>query len=126
MSVLHTHNVKLNGSGQADGTITVSGYCVGCDKPYEIKNVNAEEYRLHMNGQSTRRFFPDMNDEDRELLASGRCATCIEEFLDIPEEPEENFTDVEADAMTLASAGYGTDEDYGCYGGEDIYGDGDF
>jgi len=36
-------------------------------------------------------------------------------------EPEENdepgdMTDVEADADTLASAGYGTDEDYGYFG----------
>lgn len=29
--------------------------------------------------------------------------------------PEDNFTDAEADADTLASAGMGTDEDYGCY-----------
>jgi len=33
---------------------------------------------------------------------------------------EDNMTDVEADADTLASAGYGTDEDYG-YFGEDSY-----
>jgi hypothetical protein len=32
---------------------------------------------------------------------------------------EDNMTDVEADADTLASAGWGIDEDYGCYGGED-------
>lgn len=31
---------------------------------------------------------------------------------------EDNLTDVEADAMTLASAGWGTDEDYG-YTGDD-------
>lgn len=31
---------------------------------------------------------------------------------------EDNLTDVEADAMTLASAGWGTDEDYG-YAGDD-------
>ena len=34
--------------------------------------------------------------------------------------PECGMTDVEADADTLASAGYGTDEDYG-YFGEDSY-----
>ena len=28
---------------------------------------------------------------------------------------EDNYTDVEADADTLASAGWGTDEDYGHY-----------
>lgn len=32
---------------------------------------------------------------------------------------EDGMTDVEADADTLASAGYGTDEDYGYFGGED-------
>jgi len=36
------------------------------------------------------------------------------------EPPEDHFrNDVEADADTLASAGYGTDEDYGCYGSAD-------
>ena len=30
---------------------------------------------------------------------------------------EDNMTDVEADADTLASAGWGTDEDYGYFGG---------
>lgn len=29
---------------------------------------------------------------------------------------EDGLSDVEADAMTLASAGWGTDEDYGSYG----------
>ena len=33
-------------------------------------------------------------------------------------ETEDNLSDVEADAMTLASAGWGTDEDYD-YSGED-------
>ena len=37
-----------------------------------------------------------------------------------PEPREDHFRDdVEADADTLAGAGYGTDEDYGYYGGED-------
>jgi hypothetical protein len=30
--------------------------------------------------------------------------------------PEDGWSDVEADADTLASAGWGTDEDYGWYG----------
>lgn len=33
--------------------------------------------------------------------------------------PDYDMSDVEADADTLASAGWGTDEDYGYYGGED-------
>ena len=37
-----------------------------------------------------------------------------------PEEPWDGFnSDTAADADALASAGFGTDEDYGYYGGED-------
>lgn len=35
-----------------------------------------------------------------------------------PDEPSDGMTDVEADADTLASAGMGTDEDYGFFGDE--------
>lgn len=39
---------------------------------------------------------------------------------------EDQMSDVEADADTLASAGWGTDEDYGLYEGDsDLYGGGD-
>jgi hypothetical protein len=34
------------------------------------------------------------------------------------QDTEDNLSDVEADAMTLASAGWGTDEDYGYAGDE--------
>lgn len=36
-----------------------------------------------------------------------------------PDEPSDGMTDAEADADTLASAGWGTDEDYGYYGGDE-------
>lgn len=36
------------------------------------------------------------------------------------EEFEDSYTDAEADADTLASAGMGTDEDYGYYGGDEM------
>ena len=39
-----------------------------------------------------------------------------EEYDDECDEPDDNMSDVEADADTLASAGYGTDEDYGFFG----------
>ena len=35
------------------------------------------------------------------------------------EEPEQFLSDAEADADALASAGWGTDEDYGYFGEED-------
>jgi hypothetical protein len=37
------------------------------------------------------------------------------------DEPSDGMTDAEADADTLASAGMGTDEDYGYFGGDDGY-----
>jgi len=36
-------------------------------------------------------------------------------------EPSDNMTDAEADADVFASAGMGTDEDYGCFGGGEDY-----
>lgn len=52
---------------------------------------------------------------------------CPQDACHLPDdydEPDEwndddGLTDVEADAMTLSSAGWGTDEDYGYFGGED-------
>ena len=44
-----------------------------------------------------------------------------EEDSDYPENDGDNFTDAEADADTLASAGMGTDEDYGCFEGNDDF-----
>lgn len=35
------------------------------------------------------------------------------------EDFEDSYSDVEADADTLASAGWGTDEDYGYFGGDE-------
>lgn len=43
---------------------------------------------------------------------------CMQEELGNQLPPEDNFTDAEADADALASAGWGTDEDYG---GEDRF-----
>ena len=40
-------------------------------------------------------------------------------WSDADEDARDTWTDVEADADTLASAGWGTDEEYGYYGGED-------
>jgi hypothetical protein len=37
------------------------------------------------------------------------------------DEPGDNMTDVEADADTLASAGWGSDEDYGDFGGHEEF-----
>ena len=39
------------------------------------------------------------------------------------EDYDDGLSDVEADSMTLASAGYGTDEDYGYFGDESFMGE---
>jgi len=47
------------------------------------------------------------------------CEGCKDHYEGNCEPAEDNLTDAEADADTLASAGYGTDEDYGDFGGND-------
>lgn len=44
------------------------------------------------------------------------CACCMGECDNCAEQDGYEMSDVEADADTLASAGWGTDEDYGYYG----------
>ena len=43
----------------------------------------------------------------------------VNDYLIWGDDSEDMWTDVEADADTLASAGWGTDEDYGYFGEED-------
>jgi len=53
----------------------------------------------------------------REMQAAEEVQALEDE--DTMQDVEDGFSDVEADADTLASAGWGTDEDYGYYGEED-------
>jgi hypothetical protein len=64
------------------------------------------------------------DDPEREfphkLGTDGSCHTCA--MAHEGDEPFDGFlTDAEADADVLASAGWGTDEDYGCYDSGDSY-----
>ena len=67
---------------------------------------------------------------DEDGVAFVRCFADKDEALDFAEdfadnglyvddEPGDGMTDAEADADVLASAGMGTDEDYGYFGGDD-------
>ena len=47
------------------------------------------------------------------LELESQIRTELAEFYEMDRNYEDNMTDVEADADTLASAGWGTDEDYG-------------
>ena len=62
--------------------------------------------------------FPTVEPTDEELAEI--------EMAEFEEPGEDNLTDAEADADTLASAGMGTDEDYGSFGGEDSFLDGSY
>lgn len=53
--------------------------------------------------------------------SDGAVDATVEDDEPDPYDDEDGLTDVEADAMTLAGAGWGTDEDYGFYG--DDYGE---
>jgi hypothetical protein len=48
------------------------------------------------------------------------CIACYSGNIAPDDERDMFLTDTEADADALASAGFGTDEDYGYYGGEDF------
>ena len=71
---------------------------MGCSKCDKIGRSN----------QDPRDDFEEYDDFDFEIFT-----------IECEEEYDDDMTDVEADADTLASAGYGTDEDYGCYGGDE-------
>lgn len=62
--------------------------------------------------------YTDSGAEEFCECGSGQAAMDSYDSRNLQEEGFE-MSDVEADADTLASAGYGTDEDYGYYGGED-------
>ena len=86
-------------------TITES-FCVSCDS----KDNNAASFRDDLSR--------------KEYAISGLCQSCQDDIFGVGEpdddewaddEPEDPYSDAEADADTLASAGMGTDEDYGCF-----------
>ena len=88
-----------------DRVKTISeGYCVSCDTE-DIKATS---------------FTDDLS--RKEYAISGLCQSCQDDVFGVSDdEPEDPYTDAEADADTLASAGWGTDEDYGYSGDLDNF-----
>ena len=73
-----------------------------------------------MNSRNLEVFEPEAFDQDWQDMQDALHADPAEDTMaDLY--AEGGMSDIEADADTLASAGMGTDEDYGCYdsGGED-------
>ena len=67
-----------------------------------------EKWRVHWHSAAEEDSFNDFESEDAANDAINTYYNLIDS-----EEPNSNMTDAEADADTLASAGWGTDEDYG-------------
>jgi hypothetical protein len=98
-------------------TIT-EGYCVSCD----TTGIVATSFRDDIS--------------KKEYSISGMCQSCQDDIFGVSDdepldgdwpddgpddEPDDPYSDVEADADTLASAGMGTDEDYGYSGDLDHF-----
>ena len=77
---------------------TIEGLAeIGCEEVFEEAPVIAEDAHLDVRGEGD-----DVSEYEGEPQR---------------DEPWDSFrTDAEADGDALASAGMGTDEDYGCYG----------
>jgi hypothetical protein len=96
-----------------DRTATISeGKCVSCDSTGNIAtsfhdDISRKEYAISGLCQSCQDdVFGGSDDEDDD---------CNYETGGPYDEDEDSYSDAEADADTLASAGMGTDEDYGCF-----------
>ena len=98
-------SIIFNGKDRV--TCIQEGTCVTCDDAHDIKATS---------------FRDDIS--KKEYSISGMCQSCQDDVFGVGEpddEPEDPYTDAEADADTLASAGWGTDEDYGYSGDLDNF-----
>ena len=60
------------------------------------------------------------NQQDQEpIMDDGGCMEEERRYWDNEQEQDPFLSDAEADGDALASVGWGTDEDYGSFGGED-------
>lgn len=69
-----------------------------------------------------------MEPDDFDMMQEERLWPTVDEPEDVCEDyPEDVDDDMDGDAESaLASAGFGTDEDYGYFGGEDDFLDGSY
>lgn len=105
--------------------VTILQTCPNCGKDYTPELANFNDFPEKMlkwrdGGRLIQTVWPEATAMQREQLQTGLCSDqCWDAYLGV--EPEDNMTDAEADADTLRSAGMGTDEDYGNFGGNDGY-----
>jgi hypothetical protein len=94
-------------NGKDRQTCIEDGICLTCD---ESKGLKATSFRDDISR--------------KEYAISAMCQSCQDDIFGVGDDeddgfdddwPEDSYSDAEADADTLASAGMGTDEDYGCF-----------
>jgi hypothetical protein len=63
------------------GTLSVDGSCVWC-KTSKVISVGEADFAAWMSGKPVQKTMPYLSAEDRELLVSGTCSKCFDEFAD--------------------------------------------
>lgn len=58
--------------------------CMVCGQGYFISVSPNSILEWRMSGKNVQDFFPDLSDDDRELLLSGICGTCFD--IEFPDE----------------------------------------
>lgn len=86
-------------------TSSMSGVTRTLDLP-----ITADQWNAYKSGQLIQNAMPHLTDDEREFILTGMTAEEWDQAF--PDEPDCDDFD---DAFGLASAGFGTDEDYGGY-----------
>lgn len=63
---------------QADGMITWSDTCVACGKPAEVAGLDPGAVNLWRDGMFIQDAFPQLSDDEREILISGMHGDCYD------------------------------------------------
>jgi hypothetical protein len=77
-------NVTLN----ADGTARFDTTCILCDKPNSIDGLDPKAVAAWMAGEFAQRAFPELGDDEREILVSGSHPACFDAAY-VPDEGDE-------------------------------------
>jgi len=98
----------------------ITNCCLFCGVSKSIL-VEADHFDAWQCGVLAQDAMPNLTISDREFLISKVCPTCFDSMTESDEESDEESDDLDFDCDSddgdaLASAGHGTDEDYGYFG----------
>lgn len=89
--------------------------CILCNVPvFTVTPLNGDGLTMHSHDPQV--FCSRTCLQDYVMSERCKCSVNLEECDDSDPDYDDCMSDVEADADTLRSAGWGTDEDYGYYG----------